>query len=91
MRCAPVFGDPKTDFVFVIGISICDFALWPRRDAPHVPMLSRWRMQEQTSGVTALPQLQLVFLELPKYESGGNPMSRAELPRTESSVPSDGC
>src|ERR1041384_6499671 len=35
----------------VIGISICDFELWPRGEAPHVPMLSRWRMQEQKSGV----------------------------------------
>src|ERR1700744_272302 len=31
----------------VIGISVCDFELWPRGEAPHVPMLSRWRRQEQ--------------------------------------------
>jgi len=59
----------------VIGISICDFELWPHGEAPHVPMLSRWRMQEQESGVKGLPQLQLVFLELPKYTGGHDPQS----------------
>jgi len=53
----------------VIGISICDFELWPRKEGFGVPMLSRWRMQEQKSGTLGLSQLQLVFLELPKYES----------------------
>jgi predicted transposase/invertase (TIGR01784 family) len=57
----------------VIGISICNFELWPRKEAPGVPMLSRWRMQEQASGVVGLPQLQLVFLELPKYAAGDEP------------------
>jgi predicted transposase/invertase (TIGR01784 family) len=57
----------------VIGISICDFELWPRGQAPHVPMLSRWRMQEQRSGVKGLPEIQFVFLELPKYEGGNEP------------------
>jgi predicted transposase/invertase (TIGR01784 family) len=65
------FGYPELDDV--IGISICDFELWPSREAPHVPMLSRWRMQEQESGVVGLPQLQLVFLELPKYGAGNEP------------------
>jgi predicted transposase/invertase (TIGR01784 family) len=59
----------------VIGISICDFELWPRKEAPHVPMLSRWRMQEQQSGTVGLPQLQFVFLELPKYAAGDDPQS----------------
>ena len=40
-----------------------------------MPMLSRWRMQEQQSGVVGLPQLQLVFLELPKYSGGDDPQS----------------
>ena len=65
------FAYPELDDV--IGISICDFELWPRKEAPHVPMLSRWRMQEQQSGVKGLPQLQFVFLELPKYSGGGRP------------------
>jgi hypothetical protein len=30
-------------------------------------------MQEQASGAVGLPQLQLVFLELPKYTAGHNP------------------
>jgi predicted transposase/invertase (TIGR01784 family) len=59
----------------VIGISICDFELWPHGEAPHVPMLSRWRMQEQQSGVRGLPQLQFVFMELPKYTGGNDPQT----------------
>jgi predicted transposase/invertase (TIGR01784 family) len=66
-------GFPELDEV--IGISICDFDLWPHKEAPHVPMLSRWRMVEQQSGVKGLPQLQLVFLELPKYAGGHEPQS----------------
>jgi predicted transposase/invertase (TIGR01784 family) len=66
-------GFPELDEV--IGISICDFELWPHKEAPHVPMLSRWRMVEQESGVKGLPQLQLVFLELPKYAGGHEPQS----------------
>ena len=46
------FAYPELDDV--VGISICDFELWPYADkARQVPMLSRWRMQEQHSGVTA--------------------------------------
>jgi predicted transposase/invertase (TIGR01784 family) len=67
------FAFPELDEV--IGISICDFELWPYKEAPHVPMLSRWRMVEQQSGVKGLPQLQLVFLELPKYAGGHEPQS----------------
>jgi predicted transposase/invertase (TIGR01784 family) len=57
----------------VIGISVCDFELWPREAGCQVPMLSRWRMQEQKSGTPGLSQLQLVFLELPKYEGTSEP------------------
>jgi predicted transposase/invertase (TIGR01784 family) len=62
----------------VIGISICDFELWPRKDGFEVPMLSRWRMQEQNSGTRGLSQLQLVFLELPKYDGARPPDSLVE-------------
>ncbi len=60
----------------VVGVTICDFLLWP--DPPEngsapVPMLSRWRMQEQHGGARALSQVQYVFLELPKYEAGDQP------------------
>ncbi len=60
----------------VVGVTICNFNLWPERDAqgrPKVPMLSRWRMQEQHSGERGLSQVQYVFLELPKYEAGASP------------------
>lgn len=56
----------------VIGVSICDFPLWP---AGEVPMLSRWRMQEAHGGAVGLSQLQFVFLELPKYSAGERPES----------------
>jgi predicted transposase/invertase (TIGR01784 family) len=59
----------------VVGITICDFELWPRGDGSPVPMLSRWRMQEQHSGVAGLPHIQFVFLELPKYEGGRDPQT----------------
>ena len=58
----------------VVAISICDFELWPAKgDGPAVPMVSHWRMQEQHSGEKGLPQVQYVFLELPKYEAGATP------------------
>jgi hypothetical protein len=41
-------------------------------------MLSRWRMQEQHSGVAGLPHLQFVFLELPKYTAGHDPQTHVD-------------
>jgi predicted transposase/invertase (TIGR01784 family) len=60
----------------VVGVTICDFLLWPeppQENGPPVPMLSRWRMQEQHGGAQALSQVQYVFLELPKYQGGPEP------------------
>ncbi|AUX48775.1 uncharacterized protein SOCE26_103160 [Sorangium cellulosum] len=57
----------------VIGITICDFELWPSGEGLAVPMLSRWRMQEQHGGTKGLGQIQLVFLELPKYDASRPP------------------
>jgi len=60
----------------VVGVTICDFLLWPGPPLPGcapVPMLSRWRMQEQHGGALGLAQVQYVFLELPKYCSGDDP------------------
>jgi predicted transposase/invertase (TIGR01784 family) len=60
----------------VLGVTICNFNLWTERDAQghfKVPMLSRWRMQEQHSGERGLPQVQYAFLELPKYDAGEAP------------------
>ncbi len=65
----------------VFGVTICNFNLWPDRDAHghfKVPMLSRWRMQEQHSGERGLPQVQYAFLELPKYEAGDAPKTLIE-------------
>jgi predicted transposase/invertase (TIGR01784 family) len=60
----------------VVGVTICNFNLWPERDDAgrfKVPMLSRWRMQELHSGEPGLPQVQYAFLELPKYAAGDAP------------------
>ena len=65
----------------VVGVTICNFNLWTERDEQghfKVPMLSRWRMQEQHAGAVGLPQVQYVFLELPKYEAGGAPTTLVE-------------
>ncbi len=62
----------------VVGVTICNFKLWPEPpepEAPAVPMLSRWHMQEQHTGVKGLPQIQYVFLELPKYSGEAHPTS----------------
>lgn len=72
----------------VVGVTICDFCLWPETPEPGaftlpiggtsagqtVPMLSRWRMHEQHTGIPGLPQVQYVFLELPKYSAGAHPV-----------------
>jgi predicted transposase/invertase (TIGR01784 family) len=64
-------GEPYTKLTDVVALSICDFVLWPDagQDAlkqSRVPMLSRWSMREQASGVPGLQQVQYAFLELPK-------------------------
>lgn len=65
----------------VVGVTICNFNLWPDKDergAFKVPMLSRWRMQEQHGGERGLSQVQYAFLELPKYEAGDAPTTVVE-------------
>ena len=71
-------GEDYTKLCDVVGVTICNFNLWPKKakGAAHkVPMLSRWRMQEQLSGHKALRQVQYAFLELPKYAAGDEPES----------------
>jgi len=55
----------------VVVVTICDFLLW--LDLP-VPMLSRWRKQEPHDGALGLSQVRYVFLELPKYSLGDDPL-----------------
>ncbi|HEY0096178.1 MAG TPA: Rpn family recombination-promoting nuclease/putative transposase, partial [Archangium sp.] len=71
-------GQHYPDLDDVIGVTICDFELWPRNEAPQVPMLSRWCMQEQHGGARGLRQLQFVFLELPKYDTTRPPCTAVE-------------
>ena len=62
----------------VVGVTICNFKLWSGKNNGggfKVPMLSRWRMQEQHSKEVGLPQVQYVFLELPKYSAGDDPQT----------------
>jgi predicted transposase/invertase (TIGR01784 family) len=66
----------------VVGVTICNFKLWPTRLKKSgrfkVPMLSRWRMQEQHSGKVGLSQVQYAFLELPKYAAGAEPQTMVD-------------
>lgn len=71
-------GQQYPDLNDIIGVTICDFELWPRAQWPQVPMLSRWRMQEQHGCARSLGQLQFVFLELPKYDTSRPPGSMVE-------------
>ncbi len=75
-------GQPYPELNDVIGVTICDFELWPQREpaasAAQVPMLSRWRMQEQHGGARGLGQLQFVFLELAKYDASREPQTVVE-------------
>ena len=71
-------GQTYPDLDDVIGVTICDFELWPQREVAGVPMLSRWRMQEQHGGARGLGQLHFVFLELPKYDASRPPRTVVE-------------
>ncbi len=62
----------------IVGITICDFEMWPKQKGSNVPMVSRWKMQEQQSGTVGLLALQFVFLELPKYDVEGPPRTTIE-------------
>jgi predicted transposase/invertase (TIGR01784 family) len=69
-------GSPNANDV--VGITICDFALWPDTEGRRLPMLSRWWMTEQETGAKQLGQIQLVFLELPKYDASRPPQTVVE-------------
>lgn len=71
-------GDPYPDLGDVVGITICDFELWPDSPERKIPMLSRWHMTEQQTGSKGLGQIQLVFLELPKYDATRPPVTVVE-------------
>lgn len=64
-------GGDYADLGRVIGVSICNFALWTDKDQdargqPHVPMVSRWRFTERRSGAEGIDDLRFVFFELAK-------------------------
>jgi predicted transposase/invertase (TIGR01784 family) len=60
----------------VFAITICDFLLF--EGEPEVPLASRWSMSEHSSGRRGLPQVQYVFLELPRYEQKDHPRDIVE-------------
>ena len=63
----------------VIAVTICDFQLWREDEGrPGVPMLSHWQMAETHCGANGLPQVQYVFLELPKYRAGDDPQTTVD-------------
>jgi len=71
-------GELYPDLNDVVGITICDFEIWPENGERKVPMLSRWQMTEQQSGARDLGQIRLVFLELPKYDTSQSPRTMVE-------------
>ncbi|HVG57023.1 MAG TPA: Rpn family recombination-promoting nuclease/putative transposase [Hyalangium sp.] len=71
-------GQPYPELNDVVGVTVCDFHLWPPGEGVGVPMLSRWRMQEQHGGALGLGQVQFVFLELPKYDATRLPVTAVE-------------
>jgi predicted transposase/invertase (TIGR01784 family) len=71
-------GDAFPALNDVVGITICDFELWPDERDRKIPMLSRWRMTEQRTGSPGLGQIRLVFLELPKYDASRPPQTVIE-------------
>jgi len=71
-------GDVFPKLNDVVGITICDFELWPDEGDRAIPMLSRWRMTEQRTGAPGLGQIRLVFLELPKYDASRPPRTVIE-------------
>ena len=77
-------GGAYQDLAPVIGLTICDFVFWSTNGNGSsaaglpVPMLSRWRLQEQQSAVRGLSDVQYSFLELPKYAAGAQPVSMVE-------------
>ena len=67
----------------VIGVSICDFELWPDEPQdqvgqPRVPLVSRWRMQERLGATNEMTQVSYVFVELPKVPEQGPLRTEAE-------------
>jgi predicted transposase/invertase (TIGR01784 family) len=71
-------GDLYPELNDVVGLTICDFELWPDHGERKIPMLSRWRMTEQHTGAQELGQIRLVFLELPKYDASHPPRTVIE-------------
>ncbi len=72
-------GDEYPTLDDVVAVSICDFELWPSAPGEAaVPLVSHWRMQEQHGGRRGLPQIQYVFVELPKLPLDRPPVDELE-------------
>lgn len=66
----------------VVMVAICDFHLWYEEEkqpgATIVPMVSRWRMTEEQTGVRRLSQVRYAVMELPKYAAGKQPRTMVD-------------
>jgi predicted transposase/invertase (TIGR01784 family) len=76
-------GEAFSGMAPVVALTICNFRFWSAGapmvgDPATVPMLSRWHMQEQRSGVRGFPDMQYCFLELPKYAAGEEPVTAVD-------------
>ena len=71
-------GDDYPVLNDVVAVTICAFVLWPSREPPHIPMLSRWSMREEETGARRLQQMRYAFLELPKYGAGDDPRTMVD-------------
>lgn len=71
-------GDGYPHLGDVVGITICDFVLWSDSEGRQRPMRTRWRMTEPQIGAKHRRQIELVFVELPKYDASRPPQTAVE-------------
>lgn len=57
----------------VVGITICDFALWPDTTDCKLPMLTRWRTTEQATGPESSVRFSSYFWNCPSSTQPDRP------------------
>lgn len=76
IHTAPVALHPNRHDV--VGITICDFLIWPDLGERKIPMLSRWSMIQPHTDTNGHGRTRLVFLELPKLDTTRPPKTMIE-------------